>query len=340
MAAHSAQHAAAPRTRRGRGMNITDPILFQCRHQPDAVALCVPGRETVSYARLEKQINNVARRAMALGLSRGNVVALSVADMLVEATLILGLSRLGVVAVSLHSRKLPIPLRIDAILSDAKYAYASDARRLSVDFSWVMGDGKPIEDPRPSLRSADDICRIHLTSGTTGDAKAVAFTHRMLFERIARHEFLFGNRLPACSRIFLNVGLATAFGFRFLLHGLWRGGTLFFPGDRLESTLQAFDRYGIQAMISAPYGLGKFLEFSGQSGSFQSPMDVIISAGSYLSAALSQQVGARLSPNLISAYGSTETNTIATASADIWTMRRRPQKHFATAGSIQGTSGA
>ena len=317
MAAHSAENAAGPCTYRSRGMNITDPILFQCRHQPDAAALCVPGRETVSYARLEKQINNVARRAMALGLSRGKIVALSVADMLVEATLILGLSRLGVVAVSLHSRKLPIPLRVDAILSDAKYSYAADARQLPVDFSWVMGDGKPIQDPRPASRSFDDVCRIHLTSGTTGDAKAVAFTNRMLFERIARHEFLFGNRLPACSRIFLNVGLATAFGFRFLLHGLWRGGTLFFPGDRLESTLQAFERDGIQAMISAPYGLAKFLEFCGKSGSFQSRLDVIIAAGSYLSAALSEQARARLCPNLISAYGSTETNTIATAPAQV-----------------------
>src|SRR5260370_10091983 len=111
-------------------MNITDPILFQWRHQADAAALCVPGRETVSYARLEKQINNVARRAMALGLSRGNIVALSVADMLVEATLILGLSRLGVVAISLRSRKLTIPPRVDATLRHAKHSYAADPRQL------------------------------------------------------------------------------------------------------------------------------------------------------------------------------------------------------------------
>src|SRR5260370_20314834 len=233
-------------------MNITDPILFQCRHQPDAAALCVPGRETVSYARLEKQINTLAPRSMALGLSRGNVFALSVADILVEATLILGLSRLGVVAISLHSRKLPIPLRVDAILSDAKYSYAADARQLPVDFSWVMGDGKPIQDPRPASRSFDDVCRIHLTSGTTGDAKAVAFTNRMLFERIARHEFLFGNRLPACSRIFLNVGLATAFGFRFLLHGLWRGGPLLFPRRRPGSTTPALRPPGIPTPSRAP----------------------------------------------------------------------------------------
>src|SRR4029077_10139130 len=68
-------------------------------------------------------------------------------------------------------------------------------------------------------------------------------------------------------------------------------------------------------MISAPYGLAQVLEFCSKSGPFQSRPDIILSAGSHLSAALSEQVRARLCPNLISAYGSTETNTIATAPA-------------------------
>lgn len=301
-------------------MNIVAPILAQCRRQPDAPALCAVGGETVTYGSLERQINNIARRARSMGLAPGNVVALVVNGSLLQALLPLGLSAAGIVPISLGRRTLPPGLHVDAILSNADAVlsnpnYAGTVPKISLDFSWTMGDGKLIEDSRAGSESADDISRIHLTSGTTGDSKAVAFTHRMLFERIARHELLFGNRLPDCSRILLNVGLATSFGFRFLLHGLWRGGTLFFPGDRLESTLQAFDRHGIQAMISAPYGLAKFAEFCGASRSLQSPMDVILSAGSYLSAALSQQVLARLCPNLISAYGSTETNTIATAPA-------------------------
>jgi len=301
-------------------MNIVEPILFQCRCQPDAPALCAAGKETVSYGSLERQINNIARRARSMGLAPGNVVALAIDGTLLQALLPLGLSAAGIVSISSGGRILPAGLHVDAILSNTDAVlgnpnYAGTVPKISLDFSWVMGDGKFIGDSRAGSQSADDICRIHLTSGTTGDFKAVAFTHRMLFERIARHEFLFGNRLPACARIFLNVGVAASFGFRFLLDVLWRGGTLFFPGDRLESTLQAFDRHGIQAMISAPYGLAKFVEFCGTSRSLQGPIDVIVSAGSLLSAALSQQVRARLCPNLISVYGSTETNTIATAPA-------------------------
>ena len=45
-------------------MNIVDPILAQCRFQPDAPALCVPGEPhaTIAYAQLGKLVNNVARQ--------------------------------------------------------------------------------------------------------------------------------------------------------------------------------------------------------------------------------------------------------------------------------------
>ena len=57
-------------------MNIIDPILFHSRHDPEALALCAPGVDLVTYERLHKSINNVARRASALGLKPGQIVAL------------------------------------------------------------------------------------------------------------------------------------------------------------------------------------------------------------------------------------------------------------------------
>jgi len=41
-------------------LNITDPILAQCRYQPDSPALCVPGdhHTVITYSRLGKMIHN------------------------------------------------------------------------------------------------------------------------------------------------------------------------------------------------------------------------------------------------------------------------------------------
>ena len=73
-------------------MNIVDLVLFQCRLQPAAAALCAPGAGIglMSYGRLERAIYNIGRQAKSLGLERGNTVAIFVQDQILHAALILG----------------------------------------------------------------------------------------------------------------------------------------------------------------------------------------------------------------------------------------------------------
>ena len=67
-------------------MNIVEPILFQAKFQPEASALCAPGGDVISYARLVFQMSVIGRRAMSLGLGPGSVVALSIEQPLNVAT--------------------------------------------------------------------------------------------------------------------------------------------------------------------------------------------------------------------------------------------------------------
>ena len=82
--------------------------------------------------------------------------------------------------------------------------------------------------------ASSDVCRIVLTSGTTGEPKAVAITHKMLFDRIGRHHGIFGPRLAPCSRIFSDLSYSTSLGYQFLIYTLWRGGTFFATGDNFD----------------------------------------------------------------------------------------------------------
>ena len=97
-------------------MNIVEPILFQALYQPEAPALCAQGIDVVSYARLAAQMHNVARHAMAYGLRRGNVVALSTDQPLLHAAVILGLTQVGIIPISIGMQKPPAGLKIDAVL--------------------------------------------------------------------------------------------------------------------------------------------------------------------------------------------------------------------------------
>jgi len=152
-------------------LNIVDPVLAQCRYQPDALALCVPGghHTVISYGQLGKMIHNAGRYARHVGLSPGQVAVIFTDDQILHASLILRLAKIGVVTVSGRNPELPIELKIDAIIADYGRIFSRQIRVIPANFSWTAGDGTPVEEGRAG--SGDEVCRLIFTSGTTGDAR-------------------------------------------------------------------------------------------------------------------------------------------------------------------------
>jgi len=299
-------------------LNIVEPILAQSRYQPHAVAVCVPGERhaIITYAQVAVLIHNIARHSMVVGLSPGNTVVTFVDDGIMHALLVLGLAESGVITISGRNPDLPKEIKIDAILSDPGRTFAGGYRIIAVDSSWMQGDGAPLGDNHPRSQG-DDICRIIFTSGTTGDAKGVAYSHRMVTERAARFDYLAGSLLGASLRTCVDLGFATSLGYLFLIRTLTRGGMLVLPGHSYEHVLNACELYQVQSWIGAPGGLMQLVEYFDQSGGRRCNFNAMLAGGSLLSQALSERVRARVCSNLISAYGSTETNMVATAPAYI-----------------------
>jgi acyl-CoA synthetase (AMP-forming)/AMP-acid ligase II len=296
-------------------MNIVEPIVFHAKIQPEAPALCTPGNDVVTYAALAAQMNNVARRAISVGLSRGSIVALSIPDQLTHSVVILGLTQVGIIPVSVGMQKPPGGLKIDAVLSTTNYPFAAQAPHHPFDFTWIMGDGRPVETSRDAASESDETCRIMLTTGTTGEPKAVALTHKLAMARNARFQFLQGRHLPSCSRIFMNVGLATAVGYYFLTYFLGRGGTLFFRGENIENALRSFRTLRVQAMMAFAGNLPHLLEICDRDPSCAFHLDTIFCGGSALSQAMHDRVRPRLCTHMLCRYGATETGTSAAAAA-------------------------
>jgi acyl-coenzyme A synthetase/AMP-(fatty) acid ligase len=296
-------------------MNIVEPILFQAKYQPEAPALCAQDIDVVSYSRLAAQMNNVARHAMAYGLKRGQVVALSTDKPLLHAATILGLTQVGIIPVSVGMHKPPAGLKIDAVLKSANYPFAAEAKHLQLDYSWITGDGKPVEIAPAAGAASEEICRIILTSGTTGDPKAVALTHKLVMARNARFEYLLGNRHPTFSRIYMHMGIAAALTYYFLTYILGRGGTLFFQGESIENTLRSFEIFGIEAMLATPTALAQLLAVCDRPPAIEIYLDTIVSGGSLLPRQLVERIRPRLCTHLVTVYGATETTLTATAPA-------------------------
>lgn len=298
-------------------MNIVEPILFQCKLNPMTTAICVPGSKvnTVRYGMLETFIHNVARNALKAGIVPGNIVATYFTDTILDTACALGLMHVGAATVSLRGPRSVPGISPDCTLTDVAGAFPGAASVLSVDQSWLEGPGAAM--PVAAGGRGDDICRIILTSGSTGISKGVAFSHWVCGARNAHYMYSKGPRPAHCARFFCDLGFSTSPGFSYAMSLLSRGAAIFFLGPDPADILQAIDLYEIQGMATSPYGLGEFLKFFEGDSAFETSFDHIICQGAMLSRQLSQRVRTRMCQNLYSSYGSTETSTVAFGPASV-----------------------
>lgn len=294
-------------------MNVVEPILFQCKLNPIALAICVPASQygPVSYGMLERFINNAARTALKSGIAPGSLAATYINDTVLHTSLTLALIYAGVTTLSLRGPKLVPGITPDVILTDAPGKISGGVTVLGVDRSWLENDGTGETGLNASPNVDDLTCRIILTSGSTGVSKGVAFSHRALAARMAHYTHYRGPRFAHCSRFFCDLGIATSPGFLYALSLLSRGGTIYFLGREPSDILQTIDLHRVQGMATSPYGLAEFLKFFEADPAFEVTFSHIICQGAMLSRTLSQRTRARMCQNLYTSYGSTETSTVA-----------------------------
>jgi acyl-CoA synthetase (AMP-forming)/AMP-acid ligase II len=300
---------------RERIMNIVEPIFVQCRNKPAEIALAAPGTyfNIMSYARLSRAVNEVCRRTLAAGLAAGNRVTVFIDDPIFHAIVLIALTRLGIVTISGRKRNFTWRFAVDGVISDTPFQFPA-GRIIIADFDWASGDGRPPEQKPIYRATRDDVCRIFLASGTNGEEKGIAVTHRMMAARIDRQNLFFGPQAPFCARTYLDLPLTTPLGFQVLLATLRRGGALFLTGDS-EKTVKALPIYKVQNMVGSPRSLLNFVEATERRPEYRSGLEAIFSGGSMMSGALSERVRARVCSNLTVGYGSAEATMVASMPA-------------------------
>jgi len=288
-------------------------IAYRAKLIPDEPAVIYPGG-MATYGRLAACVENATQHALAAGMKKGEIVALEIRHPLLHLVAILALHRCGVASLTAQTGHLAerSTVKIDRLLSD-RYQAANRGWMLTViGNDWLLSPSAGAPSlPATGFDSPDDVCRIVLSSGTTGMPKAISFTERMLEYRFNQIWYLLER-----GRYMSMMGFSTVGGYQLLMTALVLGGSLCFAGTP-EDALQVAALYHVTHLIAAPFQIRALLDAQTKSGLYLPHLRHVLLGGSHITAELVAEVARKLCPNVLVHYGSTELGVVAHGPASV-----------------------
>lgn len=284
------------------------------RHKPALGS----GDLILSYERLHRDVEAVAKRLAAAGVTAGQIVGVSVGQSAAHWCVLLALVRLGAISISLTSR---FQAEIDAlpdlsvVVCAAGHPLVCDraVRLIEIEEDWLItGSDCNVSLPPPE-EAKRHFGRICFTSGTAGRPKAIHLDAATLERRLAGTAGR--SRLHPQSVLWCGLGPDSAYGFTATLAVWLVGGTVCFlrtPDRAYDDLIQSH----VNVIIASPAALNAVLQSRPASSQGRVNGPVIV-AGGRLSERLRDLLLANLCSEVLIAYGSSETGGVTLTDARV-----------------------
>ena len=305
-------------------MNIFDAIAEAAAAHPQRVAL-VAGTQAYSYQGLVRITGVMAQRLWDAGVKAGDVVVLRSTDPCSLLLQTLALARLG--AISLAT---VLTEGLDSLLPRCGATAAicgSSASRAGLPAQLPVLDEAALLAPVPTAGPDFASCdlaedagwRIALSSGTTGQTKAMRWTHggsRAYAQSLDEAAAPLGGH----DRVLVFADVGSAYAMHRILHTLARGAALLLPANPAPAELvRCLDLYGatqLVTVVSLALQLLRHVQASGDSAAPRFPsLAQMLVAGEAISPALRAALRSHICPQLRLSYGASECGPIAIADA-------------------------
>lgn len=299
-------------------MNLAALVRRHALRQPDLAAL-IEGDTIVRYAELDRRVTAAAGHLHALGIVPGDVVACALRSGVTHSVLLLALARAGAVSCSLDWRARPaerhdILERIGAklLLVDAASAIDGSVATAVVDEAWQRMTPFALALPPPAI---DDLApaMLLLSSGTTGQAKAMTLSTRAVMARAAQQALAFGLQPATRTVNALPNGAASALQSKFA--ELLVGATAYqIPGlHSAEELLELLQRERIAQVSLPPTTIRQWLALPPTDGLLLPDVVALRAVGAAFHADEKGETMRRVTPNLHEGYGAAASGGIAVA---------------------------
>jgi len=274
--------------------------------QADSVAMFTADR-TWSFAELDRTVSAVAVRLRALGVAPRQLIAIDLpaADewIVTLATFLLAARSMSIGGVGDVGG-----IRPDVMVGAPGMRTLGAPTVITVDAGWVeqvvaeaASAGHP-EAPVVLYARSDAICRIVLTSGTTGAPRAAELSVAAIEHRLANLHHYWTDERPELNF----MGLSSTGGFHTALANL-KHGTPFVAASIADARVfRAAHAAGIKVLAGSPVQLGRALELMAQEGIVFSQLREVRIAGAAATPALVAAITETLAVPIKSVYGSTE----------------------------------
>ncbi len=251
-------------------MNIADSITRHASERPYAVAI-IENDNVVHYGALESAVWAAAAHLRQSGIAPGDVVGVSLPHSALYLVAVYALARMGAVYLALSPHDSQILRATYAERFGIKWVVAADSTAGLAGISTVLlqpGHVRQLSGPIPAglgFAGGDHPWFIRRTSGTTSEAKGVAFTHRAdLREYQSRAVFYPGPD----DRYLAVVDMNMSYGIIECARTLFGGGAVVVAKLPVlaQTVLDLIDRYRITRLALTPNYFDVLLPLSPKEG--------------------------------------------------------------------------
>lgn len=279
----------------------------------DRPAFCFPDSQSnaTSFRALDQISKDVARRLAALGVLPNQIVALDFSNEYLHAIFLVACARAGVATMS-GALADQAGGGVKAIFTDRQRDASGSVPAHVVDQEWteVLHSTTPSRYDLPIIHG-DQLCRVMLTSGTTGRPKASYLTYDMVQERLDSYVPAFGEDFGSGASVMCGMQLSSSLGFGFFFNALTRGGTYCADSKSFDRLSAVIAEFGVNALVVSPATLAEIVNFCEAHGRASRLVKGIYTAGSHIGPELESRARGILCDRLIVFYGTTETGVVS-----------------------------
>ncbi len=274
---------------------------------PAASAIITQHGQSVNYARLQQTITAFAFKLRDAGLATGRHVAVDIQNPAARLALILAISRIGCVYVAGAGPTAIVSsgITLDAVVTD-RVRPPSGIKEILFDQAWSADNTSASEGDLPGGGDETATAMILGSSGTTGMPKFMAFTLAMVAQRLDDKDHLHGSQ--QLTRLVTVLPVA-ALGVELALQSLQSGGTLAWPVNSADETLQFVSEHQFEEMFTTPVLIGELAHAQAKSGHDLSRLSRIYMAGSGISPARAKLARDALETRVFHLFGASETGS-------------------------------